>query len=45
MNKVVKTSALLSTALILGSALAPLSAGAATYKTINWMETADLGTR
>ncbi|KIU25195.1 peptide ABC transporter substrate-binding protein [Weissella cibaria] len=44
MNKVVKTSALLSTALILGSALAPLSAGAATYKTINWMETADLGT-
>ena len=38
MNKVVKT------ALILGSALAPLSAGAATYKTINWMETADLGT-
>ncbi|TVV30181.1 peptide ABC transporter substrate-binding protein [Weissella cibaria] len=44
MNKVLKTSALLSTALILGSALAPLSAGAATYKTINWMETADLGT-
>lgn len=44
MNKVVKTSALLSTALILGSALAPLSAGAATYKTINWMESADLGT-
>lgn len=44
MNKVVKTSALLSTALILGSALAPLSAGASTYKTINWMESADLGT-
>lgn len=44
MNKVLKTSALLSTTLILGSTLAPLSADAAKYKTINWTETADLGT-
>ena len=44
MNKLVKTSVLLSTAVILGSAVAPLAANAATYKTINWTETADLGT-
>ena len=44
MNKLVKTSVLLSTAVILGSAVAPLAANAATYKTINWQETSDLGT-
>ncbi len=44
MNKVLKTSALLSTALILGSTLAPITADAAKYKTINWTEGADLGT-
>ena len=38
MNKVLKTSALLSTA------LAPITADAAKYKTINWTEGADLGT-
>ncbi len=44
MNKLLKTSALLSTALILGSTVAPLTADAAKYKTINWTEGADLGT-
>jgi len=44
MNKVVQTSALLSTAIILGSAVLPLTASAAKYKTINWTESADLGT-
>ncbi|MFG6621759.1 peptide ABC transporter substrate-binding protein [Weissella confusa] len=44
MNKLLKTSALLSTALILGSTVAPLTAEAAKYKTINWTEGADLGT-
>ncbi|MBC6498388.1 hypothetical protein H7R52_04600 [Weissella confusa] len=43
MNKLLKTSALLSTALILGSTVAPLTADAAKYKTINWTEGADLG--
>ena len=44
MNKLLKTSALLSTALILLSTVAPLTADAAKYKTINWTEGADLGT-
>ena len=44
MNKLLKTSTLLSTALILGSTVAPLTADAAKYKTINWTEGADLGT-
>ena len=44
MNKLLKTSELLSTALILGSTVAPLTADAAKYKTINWTEGADLGT-
>ena len=44
MNKLLKTSALLSTALILGSTVAPLTADAAKYNTINWTEGADLGT-
>jgi oligopeptide transport system substrate-binding protein len=44
MNKLVKTSVLLSSAVILGSAVAPLAANAATYKTINWTESAEVGT-
>ncbi len=44
MNKMVKTSALLSTAVILGSSFAVVPASAATYKTIKWSESADLTT-
>ncbi|MDR3240834.1 MAG: peptide ABC transporter substrate-binding protein [Lactobacillaceae bacterium] len=48
MNKVMKVSALLSATIILGSSLATVAtvptASAAGYKTINWTETADLGT-
>ena len=44
MNKVVKGVALASASLILGSIVVPTATQAATYKTINWTETAQLGT-
>ena len=44
MNKVVKGAALASASLILGSIVVPTATQAATYKTINWTETAQLGT-
>ncbi|SCC08105.1 peptide ABC transporter substrate-binding protein [Weissella bombi] len=44
MNKTLKVSALLSGAVILGSAVVPVTASAAKYKTINWTETANVGT-
>lgn len=43
MKKIIKTSVLLSTAVILGSGLT-IVAHAATDKTINWTESADLST-
>lgn len=44
MNKTLKVSALLSGAVILGSAIVPVTASAAKYKTINWTEGANVGT-
>ncbi|MCM0583252.1 peptide ABC transporter substrate-binding protein [Weissella diestrammenae] len=45
MNKVLKTSALLSATLIIGSSVSTLATvSAASYQTINWTESADLGT-
>lgn len=44
MNKALKVSALLSGAVILGSTFVPVTASAAKYKTINWTESADIGT-
>lgn len=44
MNKTLKVSALLSGAVILGSAIVPVTASAAKYKTINWTESANVGT-
>lgn len=44
MNKVVKGAALASASLILGSIVVPTATQAATYKTINWTETAEVGT-
>ena len=44
MNKTLKISALLSGAVILGSAVVPVTASAAKYKTINWTEGANVGT-
>lgn len=44
MNKVVKGAALASASLILGSIVVPTATQAATYKTINWTKTAQLGT-
>ena len=44
MNKTLKISALLSGAVILGSTVVPVTASAAKYKTINWTESANVGT-
>ncbi|MDR3190130.1 MAG: peptide ABC transporter substrate-binding protein [Lactobacillaceae bacterium] len=45
MNKWIKSAAVLSSALILGSAAAPaINVSAAKYKTINWTEVSDLTT-
>ena len=44
MNKTLKISALLSGAVILGSTIVPVTASAAKYKTINWTESANVGT-